>query len=44
MSHLEKPDLREGVPLASIPEGGKLLGVVDMKRYYWSDTGGNCLH
>lgn len=29
MSDLEKPDFKNGVPLASIPDGGKLLGVVD---------------
>lgn len=29
MSDLEKPDLNNGVPLASIPDGGKLLGLVD---------------
>src|ERR1700740_1145959 len=29
MSHLEKPELREGVSLASIPDSGKLLRVVD---------------
>lgn len=29
MSDPEKPDLKNGFPLASIPDGGKLLGVVD---------------
>lgn len=29
MSDPEKPDLRNGVPLASIPDGGKLLGAAD---------------
>ena len=29
MTDLEKPDLKSGVSLASIPDGGKLLGVVD---------------
>ncbi len=29
MNDLEKPDLKSGVSLASIPDGGKLLGVVD---------------
>ena len=29
MSDLEKPDLKRGISLASIPDGGKLLGVVD---------------
>jgi apoptosis-inducing factor 3 len=29
MNELEKPDLKSGVSLASIPDGGKLLGVVD---------------
>ena len=29
MSDLEKPDLKKGVRLASIPDGGKLLGAVD---------------
>src|SRR6516164_3137264 len=29
MNDFEKPDLKRGVPLASIPDGGKLLGVVD---------------
>jgi NADPH-dependent 2,4-dienoyl-CoA reductase/sulfur reductase-like enzyme/nitrite reductase/ring-hydroxylating ferredoxin subunit len=28
MSEAEKPDLKQGVPLASIPDGGKLLGTV----------------
>jgi len=29
MNDLEKPDLKNGVPLASVPDGGKLLGVTD---------------
>ena len=29
MSEIEKPDLKNGIPLTSIPDGGKLLGVVD---------------
>jgi NADPH-dependent 2,4-dienoyl-CoA reductase/sulfur reductase-like enzyme/nitrite reductase/ring-hydroxylating ferredoxin subunit len=29
MSEVEKPDLKQGVPLASIPDGGKLVGMVD---------------
>src|SRR5260370_28286067 len=29
MNDLEKADLKSGVSLASIPDGGKLLGVVD---------------
>ena len=29
MNEVEKPDLKNGIPLASIPDGGKLLGVVD---------------
>lgn len=29
MDHLDKPDLRSGVSLTSIPDDGKLLGVVD---------------
>jgi NADPH-dependent 2,4-dienoyl-CoA reductase/sulfur reductase-like enzyme/nitrite reductase/ring-hydroxylating ferredoxin subunit len=29
MNDLEKPDLKSGVSLASIPDGGKLLGLVD---------------
>jgi hypothetical protein len=29
MSEVEKPDLKNGVPLTSIPDGGKLLGAVD---------------
>src|ERR1700683_5677934 len=29
MNDLAKPDLKKGVPLASIPDGGKLLGMVD---------------
>jgi apoptosis-inducing factor 3 len=29
MNDVEKPDLKSGVSLASIPDGGKLLGVVD---------------
>src|SRR6185437_13555871 len=29
MSDSEKPDLKNGIPIASIPEGGKLVGTVD---------------
>ncbi|HEY6944947.1 MAG TPA: FAD-dependent oxidoreductase [Candidatus Acidoferrum sp.] len=29
MSHPEKPDLKNGIPFASIPDGGNLPGVVD---------------
>jgi NADPH-dependent 2,4-dienoyl-CoA reductase/sulfur reductase-like enzyme/nitrite reductase/ring-hydroxylating ferredoxin subunit len=29
MNEVEKPDLKNGIPLSSIPDGGKLLGVVD---------------
>ncbi len=29
MNDLAKPDLKKGVPLASIPDGGKLLGMVE---------------
>ena len=29
MNEVEKLDLKNGIPLASIPDGGKLLGVVD---------------
>jgi nitrite reductase/ring-hydroxylating ferredoxin subunit len=29
MSGLEKPDLKKGVPIASFPEDGKLLGSLD---------------
>ena len=29
MSDSEKPDLRNGIPNASIPDGGKLVGIVD---------------
>jgi NADPH-dependent 2,4-dienoyl-CoA reductase/sulfur reductase-like enzyme/nitrite reductase/ring-hydroxylating ferredoxin subunit len=29
MNELEKPDLKNGVPLASVPDGGKLLGLAD---------------
>ena len=29
MNDPEKPDLKSGVPLASIPDGGKVVGVVD---------------
>jgi hypothetical protein len=29
MNDVEKPDLKSGVSLASIPDGGKLLGVVN---------------
>src|SRR5215831_14198838 len=28
MNDVEKPDLTQGVPLSSIPDGGKLLGAV----------------
>ncbi len=42
MNDHEKPDLKKGVPLAGIPDGGKLLGVVK-KRCYWCDAGRNSL-
>jgi hypothetical protein len=29
MNNVEKPDLKNGVPLATVPDGGKILGVVD---------------
>jgi hypothetical protein len=29
MNNVEKPDLKTGVPLATVPDGGKILGVVD---------------
>src|SRR5689334_6354516 len=29
MNDVQKPDLKNGLPLASIPDGGKLLGTVD---------------
>ncbi|WP_035357051.1 FAD-dependent oxidoreductase [Edaphobacter aggregans] len=34
MNDLEKPDLKSGVSFASIPDGGKLLGVVDGEEVF----------
>ena len=51
MSDAEKPDLKQGVPLASIPEGGKLLGTVDddevlvvRRGTEWFAVGAHCTH
>src|SRR5690242_18705826 len=51
MSDPEKPDLRNGVPLASIPDGGKLLGAVDdedvllvRRGKEWFAVGAHCTH
>jgi NADPH-dependent 2,4-dienoyl-CoA reductase/sulfur reductase-like enzyme/nitrite reductase/ring-hydroxylating ferredoxin subunit len=51
MNNVEKPDLRNGVPLASVPDGGKILGVVDGEDVLlvrqgteFFAVGGNCTH
>src|SRR5215469_13122316 len=51
MSDAEKPDLKQGVPLASIPDGGKLLGTVDddevlvvRRGTEWFAVGAHCTH
>ncbi|HEX8802208.1 MAG TPA: FAD-dependent oxidoreductase, partial [Terriglobales bacterium] len=51
MSEVEKPDLKDGIPLASIPDGGKLLGVVDgedvllvRRGTEWFAVGAHCTH
>jgi NADPH-dependent 2,4-dienoyl-CoA reductase/sulfur reductase-like enzyme/nitrite reductase/ring-hydroxylating ferredoxin subunit len=42
MNDREKPDLKSGVPLASIPDGGKLLGVVDGEEVLLVRRGEQC--
>src|SRR5262249_1042113 len=51
MNDLEKPDLKNGVPLASVPDGGKLLGTVDGEEVLlvgrgteWFAVGAHCTH
>jgi NADPH-dependent 2,4-dienoyl-CoA reductase/sulfur reductase-like enzyme/nitrite reductase/ring-hydroxylating ferredoxin subunit len=51
MNNVEKPDLKNGVPLATIPDGGKILGVVDGEDVLlvrhgteFFAVGGNCTH
>jgi apoptosis-inducing factor 3 len=51
MNDAEKPDLKRGVPLASLPDGGKLLGVVDGEEVLvvrrgteWFAVGAYCTH
>jgi apoptosis-inducing factor 3 len=51
MNNVEKPDLKNGVPLAKVPDGGKILGVVDGEDVllvrHGTDffaVGGNCTH
>lgn len=51
MNDFEKPNLKNGVPLASIPDGGKLLGVVDGEDVLLTRrgeelfaVGANCTH
>jgi NADPH-dependent 2,4-dienoyl-CoA reductase/sulfur reductase-like enzyme/nitrite reductase/ring-hydroxylating ferredoxin subunit len=51
MNNVEKPDLKKGVPLAIIPDGGKILGVVDGEDVLlvrhgteFFAVGGNCTH
>jgi apoptosis-inducing factor 3 len=51
MNNVEKPDLKNGVPLAAIPDGGKILGVVDGEDVLlvrhgteFFAVGGNCTH
>jgi NADPH-dependent 2,4-dienoyl-CoA reductase/sulfur reductase-like enzyme/nitrite reductase/ring-hydroxylating ferredoxin subunit len=51
MNNVEKPDLKNGVPLASVPDGGKLLGTVDGEDVLlvrhgteFFAVGGNCTH
>ena len=51
MNNAEKPDLRNGVSLATVPDGGKVLGVVDGEDVLlvrhgteFFAVGGNCTH
>ena len=51
MNDREKPDLKNGIPLASTPDGGKLLGVVDgedvlvvRRGTEWFAVGAYCTH
>jgi NADPH-dependent 2,4-dienoyl-CoA reductase/sulfur reductase-like enzyme/nitrite reductase/ring-hydroxylating ferredoxin subunit len=51
MNNVEKPDLKNGVPLATIPDGGKILGLVDGEDVLlvrhgteFFAVGGNCTH
>jgi apoptosis-inducing factor 3 len=42
MNDVEKPDLKSGVPLANIPEGGNLLGTVDGEEVLLVRRGTQC--
>ena len=51
MNNVEKLDLKNGVPLATVPDGGKILGVVDGEDVLlvrhgteFFAVGGNCTH
>jgi NADPH-dependent 2,4-dienoyl-CoA reductase/sulfur reductase-like enzyme/nitrite reductase/ring-hydroxylating ferredoxin subunit len=51
LDNVEKPDLTSGVPLATIPDGGKILGVVEGEDILlvrhgaeFFAVGGNCTH
>jgi len=51
MNEVEKPDLKAGIPLASIVDGGKLLGMVDgedvllvRRGTEWFAVGAHCTH
>lgn len=51
MNNVEKPDLRNGVPLATVPDGGKILGLVDGEDVLlvrhgteFFAVGANCTH
>jgi NADPH-dependent 2,4-dienoyl-CoA reductase/sulfur reductase-like enzyme/nitrite reductase/ring-hydroxylating ferredoxin subunit len=51
MNNVEKPDLRNGVPLADVPDGGKILGMVDGEDVLlvrhgteFFAVGANCTH
>jgi len=51
MNNVDKPDLRNGVSLATVPDGGKILGVVDGEDVLlvrhgteFFAVGANCTH
>src|SRR6202166_2236741 len=51
MNNVEKPDLKKGVPLATVPDGGKILGLVDGEDVLlvrhgteFFAVGANCTH
>ena len=51
MNDVDKPDFKNGVPVANVPDGGKILGVVDgevvlLVRHgtEFFAVGGNCTH